>query len=480
MAQSSPHHRPVPILCCFILLFFAEAAHAAERLPNIIIILADDMGYGDVRCLNPDAKVTTPNLDRLASQGILFTNAHAPAAWCTPSRYGLLTGQYPWRNKRKYDDGMIAPDRETIATLLRRHGYQTAMIGKWHEGFAGPEATRDYSKPIENGPIDHGFDTFFGMHASLDISPYYFIEQKRAVAAPTETIMANSSDDVTEVQGAFWRAGKAAPGFKHAEVLNIWVDRTTKLLRDHAKDHADQPLFLYLALTAPHTPWLPGMVYQGKSQCGPYGDFVQEIDDVTGRMMALLDELKMTDNTLVIFTSDNGPCWFSQNVTRWGHSAAGPLRGMKMDMWEGGHRMPFMVRWPGHVPDGYKSDALICFTDLLATFAGIAGDPHSPQMTRDSCDLGPLFKGQTPLTPVRDSLIIEGRVIIKGQWKLIEGKAQMGLHTKYGKDAKEGSAIHDVLYNLKEDPAETTDVAQQHPGILRELQQAIKAAKAQD
>ncbi|HSU67895.1 MAG TPA: arylsulfatase [Tepidisphaeraceae bacterium] len=463
------------ILLVFVCGVFlrARAGLAAERLPNIVIIFADDLGYGDVSRFNPDGKVSTPHVDRLAAEGMMFTNAHAPAAWCTPSRYGLLTGQYPWRNKRPYDQGIIAPDRETIATLLKRHGYQTAMIGKWHEGFVGSEATRDYSKPMENGPVDHGFESFFGMHASLDIQPYYFIQDKHAVAAPTETIMASSSDDVTEVQGAFWRAGKAAPGFKHAEVLPTWIDHATKLMRDHAKEQADKPLFLYLALTAPHTPWLPGMTYQGKSHCGPYGDFVQEVDDVAGRVLATLDETGMADNTLVIFTSDNGPCWFSQDVARWNHRAAGPFRGMKSDMWEGGHRMPFVVRWPGHTHAGSKSDSLICFTDMLATFGSVVGETLPADVVHDSFSIRPLLEGASATGRARESLIIEGRVIIKDQWKWIGGKPQMGLHGKYGQDAKVGADARNVLYNLREDPGELKDVSKEHPEIVKELKRAL-------
>ncbi len=453
-------------------------ALAVERLPNIVIIFADDLGYGDVGCFNRDAKVSTPHLDLLAEQGMRFTDAHAAGNWCSPSRYGLLTGRYPWRNKRPYDKGLIEPGRQTLATLLQGRGYRTAMVGKWHLGFEGNNLRRDFTQPIQNGPADHGFDSFFGMHASLDISPYYFIDNRHVVAAPTEDIMASSSPDVTEIQGAFWRAGKASPGFRHIDVLKMFQTRATDFISEQARSAPARPFFLYLALTAPHTPWLPDAAHQGHSRCGPYGDFVQQVDDLCGNILQSLKTAGVADNTLVIFTSDNGPTWFAQDVEHYGHRAAGPLRGMKMDLWEGGHRMPFIARWPGHVPPGRTSDQLICFTDMLATFAAIVGEKPAVGAGEDSINVLPLLLGQTPAAPVRQTLIIDGRMIRKGPWKWIQGKAQGNL-ARFGKNAADGAGIKNVLYNLVDDPAEQHDVQEQHPQIVKELSGVLKAEAMQ-
>ena len=243
-----------------------------EQLPNIVFILADDMGYGDPRCFNPDSKISTPAIDKLAEEGMRFTDAHSPGAWCVPSRYGLLTGQYPLRQVMKTQrGGLIAPDRPTIASLLKRNGYRTGMVGKWHLGFDGVAdwAEADYAQPLRGGPVDRGFDYFFGMHASLDIPPYFYIENKNVVAAPTDSIAGHQSDDATTpISGAFWRAGKIAPGFRHVEVLPTFLEKATAFIDSNAAEAAEEPFFLYLALTAPHTPWVPTPAFAGKSQVG--------------------------------------------------------------------------------------------------------------------------------------------------------------------------------------------------------------------
>ena len=293
-------------------------AKAAQR-PNIVLILADDMGYGDPGCYNPESKTPTPNIDRLAGQGVQFTDAHAAGPWCVPSRYGLMTGRYPFRTKLDLQHSLIEPDRTTIASLLKENGYRTACIGKWHLGFEGGAEKIDFNRPMRGGPVDHGFDYFFGMHASLDIPPYYYIENDRCVAAPTGHIAASHSPDLTPIQGAFWREGAIAPGFKHDEVLPMFTQKAVDFIRNHVAAHGDEPFFTYLALAAPHTPWLPTGRFKGVSSADGYGDFVAQVDAAVATVLETLEVLGAAENTLVLFSSDNGPVWFKTDVEQFGH-----------------------------------------------------------------------------------------------------------------------------------------------------------------
>jgi len=321
-----------------------------QRLPNVVIILVDDMGYGDPGCFNPQSKIPTPNIDALARDGMRFTDAHAPGAVCHPSRYGLLTGCYPfrtdvsvWPRKPVIDRGQM-----TIASLLKSRGYRTAMVGKWHLGFD----ERGYDKPLRGGPVDRGFDSFFGIRASTDIPPYFYIRGDRAVEAPTGHIEASHSEGWSRVQGAFWRAGGIAPDLKLENVLPRFTGEAIRVIGEHGKNGGDRPLMLYFAYPSPHTPWLPSQDLAGRSGAGMYGDFAMMVDAMIGRVLAALDDAGMAENTLVIFTSDNGPVWYDKDVERFGHDSAGGLRGMKGDAWEAGHRMPLIVRWPGQVAPG--------------------------------------------------------------------------------------------------------------------------------
>ncbi len=317
---------------------------AKKTKPNIVLIMADDMGYGDPGCYNPESKAPTPNIDQLAADGMRFTNAHSAGSLCIPARYGLLTGRYPMRedmDKHHYTN-LIEPGRETLATIVKKSGYRTAMVGKWHLGFEHIDDP-DFSKPLKGGPVDCGFDSFFGMHASLDIQPYYYIENDRAVSPPTETIEAHNSPDVTPVQGAFWRKGKIAPGFKHDEVLPKFAEKSITFLKQQDKNN---PFFFYLALAAPHTPWLPQGKFRGMSKAGDYGDFVSQVDDVVGRVLKTLQDKGLAENTLVIFTSDNGPVWFKQDVERYDHRSVSFLRGMKADAYEAGTGCPLLHAGP--------------------------------------------------------------------------------------------------------------------------------------
>ena len=463
----------------FSLTTFAACADGASRLPNVVIVLADDMGYGDPACYNEQSKIEMPHLDRLAREGMRFTDAHSPAAWCTPSRYGLLTGRYPWRAPRNLNQGMLEPGRMTVATLLQSQGYRTACIGKWHLGFAGSAEQRNFSQPFRGGPLDHGFDMFFGMHASLDIPPYYWIKNDRCVEPPTELVAASASPDVTEIQGAFWRAGLQAPGFRHQEALPMICQRAQEWLRETKEHSPDQPFFLYLPLTAPHTPWLPADEHRGKSQAGDYGDFTHQVDAVLGDILRTLDELAVANDTIVIFSSDNGPVWYPQDVARYAHRSTGPLRGMKVTMWEGGHRVPFVVRWPGNVPAGVTSDALLCFTDLLATMAALVGETLPAGAGEDSINQLPVWRAEAGAlaSPPRTELVIEGRVLRDGPWKLIRGSAAGGL-SRYAKPIDTPPSENPLLFDLASDLGEQANVAALHPDRVRAMLQRLEAIQA--
>lgn len=475
------------VLLVCISWMIGERSRAADLRPNVLIILADDMGYGDPRCFNADSKIPTPNIDRLAGEGMRFFDAHAPGAVCVPSRYGLLTGRYPFRNtgvRNPAKGALIEPERATIAMVLRERGYATGMIGKWHLGFDGGDAF-EKAGPLRGGPIDHGFDTFFGQHASLDIPPYFFIEQDRCVEMPTGSIEASSSPDWTPVQGAFWRAGKIAPSYKHADVLPTYTRKAVEYLQGRGQllgTAAEKPFFLYVAFTAPHTPWVPMEEFRGKSMGGLYGDFVVQVDDAVGQVVGVLDRAGLARNTLVIFTSDNGPVWYPEDVKKFGHSAAGSWRGMKGDAWEGGHRMPFIARWPGKVAAGTRSDQTICFTDMMATLAAVGGKPLAADQGEDSYDLTPLLLGKPIARPLREATVMESSqgvlAIRQGDWKLIPHLGSGGFTKPATVKAKAGEAVGQ-LYNLVEDPGEMRNRYAEQPQMVRALTALLEKYKVE-
>ncbi len=462
------------VAACVTALATSHAAPPDSRPPNIVLILADDLGYGDVGCFNPQSKIATPNLDRLAGEGMRFTDAHAPGAICIPSRYGLLTGRYPFRNtgnKRPEKGAMIEPGRATIATVLRERGYATAMIGKWHQGFDGGDQF-DFAQPLRGGPVDHGFDTFFGLHASLDIPPYFLIENDRAIEPATADLAAGSTPGWSPIQGAFWREGKVAPTLKLPDMLPLCTRRAVDFLAERGAQKG-QPFFLYLALTAPHTPWLPGEAFRGKSGAGIYGDFVAQLDDAVGQTLAALDRAGLAENTLVFFTSDNGPVWYPADTERLLHAAAGPWRGMKGDVWEGGHRMPFIARWPGHIASGSACAETISFTDFLATFAALSGGPPLPATAgEDSYNLLPLLRGEHRATPLREATVAASGsgvpTIRQGEWKLIPQLGSRGF-SEPARIAPSPGGPTGQLYNLADDPGETRNLFLEHPEIAQRL-----------
>lgn len=457
-----------------------SVAIASLSKPNILLILADDLGYGDLSSFNPESKIPTPNLNRLARNGMRFTDAHAPGAVCIPSRYGLLTGRYPFRQDGNPSKGpLIESDRLTLASLLKRNGYRTAMFGKWHLGFEGGNDF-DCAQPLKGGPVDLGFDTFFGLHASLDIPPYFYVQDDRCLAAPSEFIEANASEGWSPIQGAFWREGGIAPGFEHDEVLPELTLRTLEYIEsvsDPAGRQGGPPFFVYLALAAPHTPWLPHEPFKGTSKAGMYGDFVVQVDSAIGEILHALDTRGLENDTLVIFTSDNGPVWYPEDTERFRHSSASIWRGMKGDVWEAGHRMPFIVHWPGKVQPGRSSNQLVGFTDLMATFADLLEVELPENAAEDSISFLPVLLGKEYTVPMRESLVmISSRkqlALRHGPWKYIPSLGSGGFtkprHLEPNSDGPEGQ-----LYRLDEDPSETSNLWMDQPAKVKELEQILE------
>ncbi|MGI9241921.1 MAG: sulfatase family protein, partial [Verrucomicrobiales bacterium] len=399
---------------------------------------------------------------------------------CHLSRYGLMTGRYPFRTdvRRWREHATIEGGRTTIASLLKAQGYRTAMVGKWHLGFE----ENGYDKPLPGGPVDVGFDSFFGIRASTDIPDYFYIRDDRAVAPPTEKIAANYSpgDEWTRIQGKFWRGGKIGAGMKLEDVTPRFADEAVAVIEAHEGE--EQALMLYLALPSPHTPWLPSDEYVGKSKAGLYGDFMMMVDAMVGRVLVALEKAGMEENTLVIFSSDNGPVWYDKDVERFGHDSVGGLRGMKSDAWEGGHRMPFIARWPAKVGAGKVSGETICFTDLLATFASLTGYQRKPDEGPDSYDFSRVLLGTQPAgEPVRPHLPMQsggGHMCIRvGDWKLIDALGSGGF-SKPSKVKPEPGGPAGQLFNLKDDPAEAKNLYLERPEVVERLQAALEEVKS--
>lgn len=444
-------------------------ALAAGRLPNIVYILADDLGWGDLGCYNPSSGVPTPNADRLASQGVRFTDMHSPSAVCTPTRYGIMTGRYCWRSRLKsgvlwgYSPNLIEPGRLTVPAMLKARGYYTAGVGKWHLGL-GDREKADYSQPLRPGPATHGFDYYFGIPASLDMDPYFYFENDRVVEQPTARTEGRNSP-----RGVFWRGGGIAPGMKLEEVLPTLTRKATGIVRERATKA--QPYFLYLPLTGPHTPWLPIPPWRGKSKAGDYGDFVAQVDDTVGQVLRAIEDSGAASNTLVIFTSDNGADWKPQDKAKFAHRANAGWRGEKADIWDGGHRIPFLARWPGRIAPGTTSNELGCLTDLMGTAAEIAGAKLPADAGEDSYSLLPALAGRRG-KPIREAVVhhsVEGMFGIRqGEWKLELGLGSGGFSDPKRIEPKPGGP-RGQLYNIAKDPAETENLWLKHPETVARL-----------
>ncbi len=476
----------------------ASAVRAAP--PHILILLADDLGYGDLRCYNPDSKIPTPHLDRLAAEGLRFTDLHSPSAVCTPTRYGLLTGRYAWRSRLRsgvlwgWSSPLIEPGRLTLPALLKQRGYVTAGFGKWHLGLgwvtrepvnfgdrAQPAADVtlvDYTRPLTGGPHTAGFDTYFGIPASLDMEPYVWIENDRCVAAPTAWCAGGKHQ--RQGGGGFYRPGPMAPDFRHEEVLPEITRRTVRFLEAHARAGGDRPFFAYVALSSPHDPWLPAAPFRGRSQAGPRGDFVAQTDHAVGEILAALDRLGLDGRTLVIFTSDNGAHWLPDEVRQFNHHANGPWRGQKADIHEGGHRVPGLVRWPGRVKAGTATGQLACLTDCFATLAEVVGAPLPADAAEDSFSFAHLLEGRRPAQAVRASLVLHSSrglfALRRERWKYIEGLGSGGF-TAPARVKPAPAEPAGQLYDLYTDPAETTNRYVEQPAVVAAMQAELDALR---
>jgi arylsulfatase A len=483
-------------------LLFAGSLHAeAEKpkLPNIVVILADDLGYGDLGCYNKDSKIPTPNLDRLASEGMRFTDAHAPSSVCTPTRYALLTGRYCWRSRLK--QGVLAPwgntlieaDRLTVGALLQKHGYSTACIGKWHLGWTWPTkdgkppasgadrlSNVDFKMPITNGPTTRGFDYYFGVDLP-NYPPYCFLENDRTVGIPSVP-----DGGLAEL---FNRPGPMVPGWKLVDILPELTRRAVKQVETAAK--GGKPFFLYFPLTSPHYPVVPAPEFVGKSKAGAYGDFVVQTDWTVGQVLDALKRAGVANNTLVLFASDNGPevtgevkIGVYDRIREFGHASMGELRGAKRDVWEGGHRVPFLVRWPGQVKPGTVSNETISHVDFLTTVATLLGAKLPADSAEDSYNLLPVLRGEKLEKPLREATVhhsAKGRFAIRqGDWVLIDAPS--------GDDNKEpdwfkkerGYVAHDQpgeLFRLSQDLSERKNLYAEQPEKVRELKALLEKYK---
>jgi arylsulfatase A-like enzyme len=462
------------------------AAAPANELPNIVIMLADDMGYGDVQALNPASKIPTPNLNRLAGEGMAFVDAHTPSAVCTPTRYGLLTGRYCWRSPLKrgvlngYGAPLIETDRPTVASFLASQGYSTGIVGKWHLGLGFARADNgkgfDFTKPVAHGPQELGFAFSHAIPASLDFPPYVFIRNGEITMSPELTQPAGSFP-------AFLRRGERSADFVMENVLDDLAREAGDFIRREAK--SDKPFFLYFPLTAPHKPVLPHPRFRGQTELGPYGDFVHQVDATVGAVLQALEESGAADNTLVVYTSDNGSFMYelkegaedhvsSQKVQGFAashHRANGLFRGTKADVWEAGHRVPFFVRWPGQVKPGSRCEKTVCLTDLFATTAELVGAPLPKNAGPDSFSLAPLFSGgdwSTPRAPVIHHSAAGMFAIRDGKWKLVLGNGSGGREAPKGQPFAEPYA----LFDLSVDPAEQNNVFDDHPDVAARLEAA--------
>lgn len=458
----------------------AYARPAGKRLPNIVYILCDDLGWGDMGVYNPFSAVPTPHGNQLAREGRRFTDMHGSSAVCTPSRYSILTGRYCWRTTLKkgvlngYSPDLIEPGRMTVASLLKSQGYYTAGVGKWHLGL-GDEPRTDYAKPLRPGPLDHGFDYYFGIPASLNMIPFVYIENDHVVEAPTGYNPGSKGPF-----GTLWEAGPMAPHFVMDQVLPTINQKAIDIIHERAAK-PDQPFFLYLPYPSPHNPWLPLPQYQGKSRAGKYGDYVVEVDAMLGQVMQALRETHLDEDTILIYTSDNGADWRIDNVSRYEHRANADWRGEKADVWEAGHRIPFLARWPGHIPADTVCDEMCSLTDLLATVAALTGVKLPDNAGEDSYDMLPALLG-TNQKPIRDFLVSESvdamMTIRDKEWKLAEGLGSGGFSAPRRVTPGPGGPLGQ-LYNLRTDPRELHNLYQEHPEIVERLTKLLRTYESQ-
>ena len=473
---------------CATALATALATGAKDR-PNIIVMLVDDMGYGDVSALNPDSKILTPNIDRLVREGVHFTDGHANAALSTPTRYGVMTGRYCFRGVLKnfvtsgYDDLIIEEGRMTLASMLKSAGYSTAVIGKWHLGlgwqklqgadslingdkFIPDRIHIDFEKPVTKGPHTCGFDYSFIFPGAADMSPYCYVEN----GMPMVTRMI-PEPGVKNVRGKFLRPGIKDIDYKHEASLDIFTERTIQYLKNVDRS---KPFFLFAPSNAPHIPWEPSERFKGSSGAGLYGDFVQHFDYTLGRILDTMDTLGMTKNTLFIFLSDNGATWTDQEIATYNHRSNYIFKGQKGDTWDGGHRVPFIVRYPAKVAGGGSCPHMVCSTDLMATIAEVVAVKLPRDAGEDSFSFYSALKNPAGAKPPRKTLIHHsgfGMFALRmGEWKFIDGQGSGGF-SKTKKATPESPSGQ--LYNMKKDPTESANMASDHPDVVEKMKKEL-------
>ncbi len=499
-----------PLVAFFTVVALLCAHAGAATNPNILLILADDLGYGDVRCYNDQSKVATPHLDRLAREGMRFTDAHSPCTVCTPTRYSLMTGQMAFRvpNGGTVFQGaggpsLIAPGRLTLPSMLKKQGYATAAVGKWHIGLtfrdqAGEpihsgkleEVKRiDFKRRIEGGPVDHGFDSFFGTACCPTTDWLYaFIENDRVPVPPAGPL--DKSNLPKHPYANDCRPGFIATNFPMEEVDLVFLKKSREFLEQHVREKPGKPFFLFHSAQAVHLPSFAARQFKGKSGAGPHGDFIHQLDWVVGELLATLEKIGVADNTLIIFTSDNGPETTSVIHMRADHQHDGarPWRGMKRDSWEGGHRVPFLVRWPARVKPGTTSAQLTSLTDVMATLAAIVGGELPKDSAEDSFSLLPALLGKEsgPIRPYLLQQAFGARLlsIRRGPWKFLDHPGSGGNRYENNAELKRfvlpdtAPSAPGHLYNLDTDPGETTNLYFKRPEIVKELKALLEESKA--
>ncbi len=460
------------LILTLLLLLTASFAQAAET-PNIIVVLADDLGYGDLKSYNPETKIPTPNLDRLAAAGRRFTDAHSPDGVCSPTRYALLTGRYAWRTRLKSgvltgaSAPLIAPDRLTIAGMLQEKGYRTGAVGKWHLGYRWPLKNPstaqtvenvDWSQPLIDGQLQHGFDYSFGLGSPA----WTFMENGRVLSEPTEAF--DWRHIPAFLIGPNNSVGYRSPAYNHERMLPRFTEEAVGFIDRSAQ--SGEPFFLYFTPMTPHRPVVPNDAFADKSAAGLYGDFVVELDWAVGQLMAALDRNGVADDTLIFVSSDNGPEVDAyRRVLEYNHRSMGAWRGVKRDTWEGGHRVPLLARWPAKIPAGTTSDETVCLTDLIATVAALVDYDLPNTAAEDSYDIGPALWGPEPAEPIREATVHHGSrgwfAIRRGDWVLIEdhpgdnNRAANGEPAWLRRERGADKPANGELFNLANDPGQT-------------------------
>ena len=469
-----------------VIISWTVPGHAAQ-LPNIVFILADDMGYGDVHALNPKSRIPTPHLDQLSASGMTFTDAHTPSAVCTPTRYGLLTGRYCWRSRLKrgvlngYGTPLIEPDRQTVAGFLKQAGYHTGIVGKWHLGLELPKSANgkelDFSKPVGNGPPQRGFDYSYIIPASLDFPPYVYIENGKSTNAETVTQKGIGFP-------GFLRKGPRSKDLVMENCLDDLLKQATGYIQ--RQSGTKQPFFLYFPLPAPHKPVLPHPRFHDKTKLGPYGDFIVQVDWTVGQVIEAIQRAGIRDNTLVIYSSDNGSFMYRQETTSQAdhvtdrtvqayqsrhHTSNHVFRGTKADIWEAGHHVPFFASWPGQIAAGSHNGETICLTDFFATAAGVVKRSLPATVAQDSFNLEPLMRGNTwdtPRAPVIHHSAAGMFAVRSGKWKLVLGNGSGGREMPRGKAFQKPYQ----LFDLSSDLSERHNVIDQFPEVAARLEAA--------